>query len=464
MSTAPRVMQHPDAAPLAARFAAAAAGVQLRDLPGQVPDKVKLCLFDLIGCAFEARDLPWSRQAVALAVHMPDGEAGAATIIGSPRAASVGDAAFANAVMGHGLVREDMHAGSISHLGIVVLPTLLALSQYRRVSGADFIAAAAVGYEVGGRIGRAVMDAETARIHRPTGVTGPAGAAAAGARLLGLSVEATTSAIALGANATAGYNQWAHTGGSEMFFHAGFAARNAVSAARLAELGAFASPSALDGEAGLFAALGKRAKAAGAGLFDGPPEILSVYHKPVPACNFAQTACQAALTIARERTGAPADIASIAVRVPRAGMLYPGCNYAGPFAHVLQAKMSIQYNVAAALLASSVSERNFADLDDPTLAALVAKTTLQVDDEMTRAYPRKQGGEVEVRERGGAAFRARLDDVVNATAADVRTRFREAAAQALGAQRAREIERAIDGLERSDDAGELALLLRPAAD
>jgi 2-methylcitrate dehydratase PrpD len=189
-----------------------------------------------------------------------------------------------------------------------------------------------------------------------------------------------------------------------------------------------------------------------------------VYHKPVPACNFAQTACQAALTIARERRGPPADIASVVVRVPRSGMLYPGCNDAGPFAHVLQAKMSIQYNVAAALLAGSVSERNFADLNDPTRAALVAKTTLQVDDEMTRAYPGKQGGAVEVRERGGATFRARLDDVVNATAADVRARFREAAAQALGAQRTREIEHAIDGLERSDDAGELALLLRPAAD
>lgn len=33
------------------------------------------------------------------------------------------------AVIGHGLVREDMHSGSISHLGIVVLPTLLSLAQ-----------------------------------------------------------------------------------------------------------------------------------------------------------------------------------------------------------------------------------------------------------------------------------------------------------------------------------------------
>src|SRR5260221_2710193 len=32
---------------------------------------------------------------------------------------------------------------------------------------------------------------------------------------------------------------------------------------------------------------------------------------------------------------------SITVRVPRAGALYPGCDYTGPFAHILQAKMSI---------------------------------------------------------------------------------------------------------------------------
>jgi 2-methylcitrate dehydratase PrpD len=75
-----------------------------------------------------------------------------------------------------------------------------------------------------------------------------AGGAAGGARLLGLNEQQVTSAIALAANTTVGFNQWAHTGGSEMFFQAGFAARNAVTSVRLAEAGAFASPSALDGE------------------------------------------------------------------------------------------------------------------------------------------------------------------------------------------------------------------------
>jgi 2-methylcitrate dehydratase PrpD len=446
---------------LATRIGRTVAALSPAQLPEAVADKTKVCLMDLIGCAFEARDLPWSRQAVQLAQPVAPG-ADAATVIGSPQPAAATDAAFANAVMGHGLVREDMHAGSISHLGIVVLPALLALAQSRPVAGRDFIAATAAGYEVGGQIGRAVMDAALARIFRPTGITGPIAAAAAGARLLGFDAGRTANALALAANTASGYNQWAHTGGSEMFFHAGFAARNALTAVRLAGLGAFASPSALDGEAGLFAALGKREAAARVTLFGGPPELLSVYHKPVPACNFAQTPSQAALRIARESGCRPDRIASVVVRVPRAGAAYPGCDYRGPFAHVLQAKMSIQYNVAAALIRGGVSEDNFGLLDDARVRRLIGVTTLQVDDDMTRAYPGKQGGEVEVREDSGATHRVRLEDVVNAGAAEVRQRFRDATASVVGAARAREIEAFIDGLELSEDVGRLGTLLRGA--
>lgn len=444
--------------PLAARMAHSLVAMNLDELPAAVIDKVKVCLCDFIGCAFEAHSLPWSRQARQLAEPVADRKRGA-SIIGMPGRVSAGDAAFANSVMAHGLVREDMHSGSISHLGIVVLPTLLALAQSRRVSGREFIAAAVAGYEAGGQLGRAVMDAEVAKIHRPTGVTGPIAGAAAGARLFRLDDEQTASALALGANSAAGYNQWAHTGGSEMFFQAGSAARNAVTAVRLAEGGAFASPSALDGEAGLFAAFGKRAAAASVALFEAEPEILSVYHKPVPACNFAQTATQAALRLARENGFAIESIAAITIRVPRAGMLYPGCNHGGPFGHVLQAKMSIQYNVAAALIERGVSENNFALLKDARLHRLIGLTSLQVDEDMTRAYPARQGGEVEIRNFDGHTSRLRLDDVVNATRAEVRERCRNAVANAVGAQRAHDIETLIDHLHESDDAGQLSVLL-----
>ncbi len=441
--------------PLAEKMAQSIVDASSDSLVTTAGDKVKICLIDLIGCAFEARGLPWSLQAKRLATHVAEG----ATIINARQRAAHGDAAFANAVMAHGLVREDMHSGSISHLGIVVLPALLALTHYRRTHGREFIAAAVTGYEVGGQIGRALLDAAVARIHRPTGITGPIAAAAASARLLGLNVAATTSALAVGGNAAMGFNQWAHTGGSEMFFQAGFAARNGITAAQLAEAGAFASPSALDGEAGLFAAFGKRANAARVALFNDPPEILSVYHKPVPACNFAQTASQAALKIARQTANPPENIVAITVRVPRAGMLYPGCDYRGPFAHILQAKMSIQYNVAAALVERAVTENNFARLDDPRVQRLLTLTTMEADADMTQAYPALQGGEVAVRFRDDTVERVRLDDVVNATPPEVRERFRRAVGAALGHARALEIESYIDRLEREDDVSVLSALL-----
>ena len=85
--------------PLAARMARSVAGVSADDLPAEVVGKVKLCLTDLIGCAFESRDLPWSRQALQLAERVEGG----ASVIGSSGSYALGDAAFANAVMGHGI-------------------------------------------------------------------------------------------------------------------------------------------------------------------------------------------------------------------------------------------------------------------------------------------------------------------------------------------------------------------------
>jgi 2-methylcitrate dehydratase PrpD len=454
--------------PLARRLAQScmSPAFELDDL---LADKARTCLQDLIGCAFESLGKPWSRQAQALAAPMasvapavPGGLRGA-TVIGQAQAVSPLDAAFVNAVMGHGLVREDMHSASISHLGVAVLPAVLALSQQVRVSGRELLSAVVVGYEVGARVGGALMDARIARVFRPTGITGPLAAAAAGSRLLGLTIEQTTHALALAANTVGGFNEWGHTGGSEMYFHVGHAARNGVSSALLARAGAFGSPTALDGQAGLFASHGKREQAAGVNLFDGGAEIMSVYHKPVPACNFAQTATQAALALAQGGQCPVEQIRSITIRVPSAGAHYPGCDFRGPYAHVLQAKMSIQYNVVAALMRAGVTEANFDLLQDPTLHALLACTRLEIDDDMTHAYPGHQGGGVEVTLQDGRRLDKRLVDVVNASPQEVYERFRSAAQAVVGPARAEQIGTLLDGLERLDDAGQLAAALAPAA-
>ena len=326
-------------------------------LPPEAVTKVKVAFLDLLSCAFESLDLPPSIQAMNIASR---GQ-GCARIIGSSLRVTPTEAAFVNAVLSHGLVREDMHTGSVSHLGVVIFPTLLALSPPKPASGRDFILAAIWGYEVGAAIGRAVMDRETVRRFRPTGITGPLGAAIAGSLLMGLSEDATVSALGLAANTTVGLNEWPAAGADEMFFHVGFAARNAVTSVELAELGAYASESALEGAAGLFAALGRRERVSEVKAFAAgqPLEILSVYHKPAPACNYAQTACQVARLLAVEDGVQASEIEAIAVKASAAALGYPGCNATGPFERILQAKMSIQYCVAATLVRGAIEEANY---------------------------------------------------------------------------------------------------------
>jgi 2-methylcitrate dehydratase PrpD len=434
---------------LARRIARAAGALSFERLAPEVTAKVKIGLLDMLSCAFEARTLPWGEQAIRMARRA----SGRATIIGTPFRSAAGEAAFANAVLGHGLVREDMHTAAVSHLGVVIYPVLMALAEEanRPVSGRDFIVAAMCGYEVGAAIGRAIMDSDLVRRIRPTGITGPLAGAMAGSRLLSLDEGATVSALGLAANATGGLNEWPYSGGDEMFFHPGFAARSAVTAVELAALGTRASETALDGTSGLFASVGKRDRITAVAPFSGEPEILSVYYKPAPACNYAQTACQAA---ARLHVPHSTDIAGITVKLPAAAIEYPGCNYAGPFERALQAKMSVQYCVAAALVCGGIEEANYRRLSDPEITRLAHSTTLESDRTLTAAYPGAQGAEIIVNLRNGDALRQRLDNVIPASPSEIHARFRAAAGW-----RAAEIESCIGALEHQQTLTGLTSLL-----
>jgi 2-methylcitrate dehydratase PrpD len=447
-------------APLAVRMGRALATYSWANLRPDVVAKAKLCLYDLLSSALAAGELPWSRQAAAIARRNSGGSARGAGIIGASGVVSIHDAAFANGTLSHGLVRDDMHIGSVSHLGTVLVPTLLALAETTRASGKDFLTALVAGYEVGGKVGRMILDVDVSKIFRPTGTVGPIAGAAAGAKLLGLSAEQTTAALALAANTAAGYNEWAATGGSEMFFHNGLAARSAVTAIELAGAGAYASPTALDGDAGILAAFRRPRPPAVPELFTDRPEILAVFFKPVPACNFAQTPAQVALALALEHRVAATDIESVTVLVTRAAALYPGCDARGPFEHILQAKMSIQYNVAAALAHGNFAERNYVPQDNPGVQALAERVTIEIGPGFTAAFPAKQGAAVIVRTRGGETFEHRADNLEPTDPDGVHARFFAAAAEQLGEAQARALDAVIGNLEQCSNAAELERLTR----
>jgi 2-methylcitrate dehydratase PrpD len=260
-----------------------------------------------------------------------------------------------------------------------------------------------------------------------------------------------------------------------MFFHAGFAARGGLTAVELAAAGAYASPTALDGEAGLLAAFGKNRdwkslpqkslpqKSLPQIPFSDRAEILDVFFKEVPACNFAQAAAQAAREIATRGALPTAAIERVVVRVPYAAARYPGCDCAGPFTRVLQAKMSIHYNVAAALCTGTFDERNYEPEREPEIVRVAQLVSLEVDETLTRAFPAKQGAEVLVELRDGTALEALRDSVTPASDDLVRARCALAASEALGPQACRALLGLVDTLETQADAGELARLARAVA-
>jgi 2-methylcitrate dehydratase PrpD len=417
-------------------------------------DKAKLCLLDFLGCAFEASELEPSRQAVAAVPAAPGGH-----MIGESATTTPADAAFVNAVKGHGLVREDMHAASVCHHGVVVWPLLLALAQTNTVLGQDLLRSAVVAYEVGGRLGRMLIDPAMSALFRPTGLVGPIGSACGGAWLLKLTPQQMEATIALAANTAAGLNQWPHSGGSDMFFHPGFAVRNAWMAIRLAEAGAFGSPDILEGRSGYFAALARRPMPGPIELFpQGQAEILNVYHKAAPACNFAQTACQTALKLVEMIGADAAPVERIRISVPAAAAAYPGCDRTGPFDRALQAKMSIPFGVGAVFAHGRLSEDIYKDLAHPETLRLIGVSELNASPDLTALFPGQQGAAIDVVLGDGRKLSMGLPDVVPATEAQVRERFRSAAGRMIGTGEAEAIEEFVDRLEIKKDAGRLLAL------
>jgi 2-methylcitrate dehydratase PrpD len=226
----------------------------------------------------------------------------------------------------------------------------------------------------------------------------------------------------------------------------------------LAKAGAFASPTAIDGRAGLFAAFDRRGNAdAIEPLAGGTYEIMDVYWKPAPACNYVQTPCEAALAVAKSGIDAR-QIDEVRVSSFTSAIRYPGCDHPGPFESLLAAKMSIQYSVAATLVNGVVAESNYAQLDSPEVLRLGKTMRLSVDPQFERMFPAKQGAGVTVVLRDGSQVSERRDDLNPVDHEGVRTRFVEAATQSFGPAQAADLLAAIDALTDGRSIGNVTRL------
>lgn len=430
-----------------------------RPLDEAIRRAVETCLLDVIGACAAARDAPLAPALTRFAAGRSGPPEAFAWSAG--RRVDAATAAFANGALAHGLIREDMHVASGGHIGVLVIPAALALAEREGLTGRALIAGILAGYEVAGRLGTAIRRSGRFNRHlRPSGMIGAFGAAAAACAAAGLDAERSAAALSLAANFGCGFNEWAWSGGQEIFAHAGAAARNGLEAFDLARAGITASARVLEGRDGLFAVYGCGPDAAR--LFreslDEAPCILGVRHKPIAGCNFVQTAVAAARA-ARVRIADPGAIESLVIRTFEEARRYPGCDYAGPFASPQQTKMSFQFGVTAALLGRRLDEATFATFDDPAQAGLMELCRIELDPDLAAAFPDRQGAAVEVRLRGGDVVRVGLDDVPWLGAAEVEARCRAALAAVGDAAAAARVVDAVRELAEIGDVRDLTALL-----
>ncbi|MEX0912361.1 MAG: MmgE/PrpD family protein, partial [Gemmatimonadota bacterium] len=256
---------------------------------------------------------------------------------------------FLAAALSHITESDDLHRGSITHPGCVVVPTALLLGRRNGADGRRILHAVLVGYEVMLRVGEALGPGHYEVFHN-TATAGVFGSAAAAAHLLELDESGWISALGNAGTQAAGLWQFNQDATMSKHLHAGHAAQAGLRAALLAGHG-FTGPAAiLEGEKGFFRGFCPD-PAPGRVLAPATNwKLAETSFKPYPSCRHTHPAIDAALDI-RRRIRSPADaverITSVRIWTYPAALRLtdnpaPSSSYA--------AKFSIQFCVATALV------------------------------------------------------------------------------------------------------------------
>jgi 2-methylcitrate dehydratase PrpD len=347
-------------------------------LPAAVVVRAKVSLLHNIAVGLAGR----GRETIAAGAARKYWAAPAeATLLHNGAKVSAEGAAFANAALMNVRSQDDTHAASTSHPGSPTAAAAMAMAESCAASGEDFLSAVILGYETLCRIGRDFDDRFTARGFRAASLLGGFGAAAATARLMGLSAQQTAHALGLQANLSGGLAQVWREGSAEANMQLAFGARNGIAAARAAACGATAAIFALDGAAGFFSAFaGGPGPAVEAVEGIGTAwQLLEVTVKPLPVCAILQGPIMLFLDLLR-RHAIPADaIESITLTLNPYEADYPGVDNPGPFASATATKLSAQFCLGLAAIERRITPDGLEGLADETVLSVCRRVFLRRD-------------------------------------------------------------------------------------
>ncbi|MCA9736257.1 MAG: MmgE/PrpD family protein [Gemmatimonadota bacterium] len=317
---------------------------------------------------------------------------------------------FVAAALSHITETDDLHRGSVTHPGCVVVPTALVLGHALQVSGARVLHAVLAGYEAMLRVGEALGPAHYRLFHN-TATAGVFGSAAAAATLLDLDEDAWVWAFGNAGTQAAGLWQFNEDATMSKHLHAGHAASAGARAARLAHQGFTGPDCILEGERGFFRAL----------CPDADPEAIlrpasgwklpETSLKPYPCCRHTHPAIDAALML-RPRLEAAGTLSGSlrSLRISTYGAGRDVTDAPAPTT-TYAAKFSMQFCVASALLRGSPGLSSFegSALEDPTVRAAMAVAGVDEDPGLEAAYPARWGAVVEVVDGAGRTWVERCD-------------------------------------------------------
>jgi 2-methylcitrate dehydratase PrpD len=332
---------------------------RISEMPGPVVQKAKQLVTDLLGVATAG-----SREKAARIIQgfiEEQNARGSATIIGTDQRSHPAASSLANGISGHVLDYDDVSEPMYGHPTVAVLPACLALGEELDVSGKDLLESYIIGLEVTVKLSYGMNPAHYEHGWHSTCTLGSMGAAAAAAKLLGLTGEQLRTALALAASQAGGLQQ--NFGTMIKPFHAGRAAENGVLAALLAQRGWTGDQNILEAPLGFFHLF------CGPGHYDAercvnslgkPFEIdrPGIILKKYPSCAFSHPAIDAALIITQDPHYDVSKLERVEGRIHSLAdqILIHRNPQTG-----LEAKFSMEACVALALLDGRVNTKSFTD-------------------------------------------------------------------------------------------------------
>ncbi len=320
--------------------------------------------------------------------------------LASGRRATLRAAALINGAASHSVEFDDIYRDAGFHPGSPVISAALAAAQASGASGETFLRGVIVGYEISTRIGEAVMPSHY-RFWHTTGTVGCFGAAAAVATILGCNRGQFMHALATVGTFASGLQQAFRSQAMTKPLHGGHAADAGAMAAMAAAKGVTGALDILEGEVGFGAAMSVNPdwSKATRGLGEDY-HIVRMTFKNHGCCGHTFPAIDGVLALKLKHNLTHQDIKKIRLASYQAGLdIIDNAAPEGEY----QAKFSVQYTVAHALVHGSVRLNAFLPerLNDPDVRALLKKIEVVADPELSKGYPTQRAAQVEIETNDG---------------------------------------------------------------